>query len=112
MNFSNLEDKNLVWKCMKDGCRNANVVVTQDSRARRDGAGIAQKPRRRKMSDFHANCHHSKDPIYLSSELATNENDCKITEEKWQRFWNYICKNYVNLVLQWGKFLASPRSRV
>ena len=64
-----------MWKCLKDGCRNANVVVTQDSKSRREKAGIVEKKRKRKMSDFHCNCHHSKDSNFLNSDCSKTDDD-------------------------------------
>ena len=64
-----------MWKCLKDGCRNADVVVTQDSKSRREKAGIIQKKRKRKMSDFHANCHHSKESNFLNSDCSKIDDD-------------------------------------
>ena len=70
VNFSLLEDKLHVWKCLKDGCRNSPVVVTQDSKYRREQAGIVIQKRKRKSSDFHANCRHSSDANFLHSDCS------------------------------------------
>ena len=82
VNFSSLEDKCHVWKCLKDGCRNSNAVVTQDSKSRRERAGIVQQKRRRKVSDFHAKCRHSKDSSFLDSDCSNHDEDTENGNEK------------------------------
>ena len=81
VNFSSLEDKSHVWKCLKDGCRNTTVVVTQDSTSRREKAGIVKIKRKRKGSDFHANCHHSRDPT-LNADSNNIDDECEHEDDK------------------------------
>ena len=76
VNFSSLEDKSHVWKCLKDGCRKTTVVVTQDSKSRREKLGIVQIKRKRKTSDFHANCRHSRDSSFLNADGSNIDDDC------------------------------------
>ena len=82
VNFSSLEDKCHVWKCLKDGCRNTKVVVTQDSKSRREKAGIVQKKRRRKPSNFHCKCFHSRDSNFLSDECHIKNDDFELENDK------------------------------
>ena len=82
--FFSHEDKALVWRCLKDGCRGTSVVVTQDSRTRREKEGVVKIKRRRKKSNFHAKCHHpaDSDNINDSCDAADEDSDdAKVKDE-------------------------------
>ena len=68
--FACNEDKTAVWKCLKNGCRSTSVVVTQDSKARREKDENSILTKRRKKSSFHANCYASAD----SEDLCCDDN--------------------------------------
>ena len=69
----------MVWRCLKNGCRGASVVVTQDSRTREEKDGIIKTKRRRRKSNFHAKCHDS-DPTH--EECNTRDEDFVDTKEE------------------------------
>ena len=80
-NFSSVDDKELVWRCLKDGCRTTSVVVTQDSNTRMKKEGEMKKRRKKSKSSYHAKCFDSEalascqDDDHQHSDSETNKKD-------------------------------------
>ena len=85
VNFFSYEDKTLVWRCLKDGCRGTSVVVTQDSRTR--DKGVYKMKKKRKKSNFHAKCHHPLDSDNIDDSCEATEEDTDDTKEKDDVVW-------------------------
>ena len=77
VNFSSFEDKTLVWTSWNDGFKTPNVIVTKDSRSRREKAGLLMKKKKRKKSDYHANCFISTDSNLLDGVCNNGQAKCK-----------------------------------
>ena len=75
VNFLSFEEKSLVWRCLKDGCRSTSVVVTQDSGSRRDKAGIIVTKKKKKKINFHARCHHPIDSGFVDDSCDSIEEE-------------------------------------